>query len=329
LYQEAILQKSLGIDQMLHENCHGEHDGKSHILDKNTDAATTITTTCTATTIHTICMVPFAIQSLSCELQHRNQHMWNLVRVCVASLWRSKVASSSSSSSSSTYSMALKNKLSLCFQCGHLMHLDQNDLVMSLAERHQAAPTEHQILKALCEKIPTSFDNIHNDKNDNFSIQIDSHDVDKAIAMDFTTWNEYLQQQQQDSAISSSRNGNKEALNFIAEIYQDPCHCNMNKKKRDVLCRDNNEIKYHYLFAIMNLPSQNKEQEIQPGKILNHLKQFGIPRIHHHGALGYVPFGKKSIDASVTITMLQHFAYHGRLFSVMESLLAKQQKALF
>lgn len=69
---------------------------------------------------------------------------WCLVRLCVCSLYRSKFAS--------TARDALDNKLSFIFQDGLTINLDQRDFISSLAEKHQAAPSERQILEELCRR---------------------------------------------------------------------------------------------------------------------------------------------------------------------------------
>jgi transcriptional regulator NrdR family protein len=47
----------------------------------------------------------------------------------------------------------LTNRLTLVFEDGQAVTFEQDELVTSLAEQHQAAPSENQILKALQAKL--------------------------------------------------------------------------------------------------------------------------------------------------------------------------------
>jgi hypothetical protein len=70
--------------------------------------------------------------------------------VIVCTLWRSKLMSSSASASSH------KNSLNLVFEDGVVVSLHEGKFVAALAEQHQAAPCEYQILTALKEKLATT-----------------------------------------------------------------------------------------------------------------------------------------------------------------------------
>ncbi|EJK48040.1 hypothetical protein THAOC_33199 [Thalassiosira oceanica] len=100
--------------------------------------------------LHVICDIPMSSAALTHDLAARSRTLWCVVRLCVCALWRSKLASSSVSTETSP--TALENTLSFVFEDGIILTLDQEDLVKTLAEKHQAAPSEHQILVALCQK---------------------------------------------------------------------------------------------------------------------------------------------------------------------------------
>ena len=100
--------------------------------------------------LHVLCDVPMSSASLTHDLAARSRTLWCLVRLCVCALWRSKLASSSVSTGTPT--TTLENTLSFVFEDDIILTLDQEDLVKTLAEKHQAAPSEHQILVALCQK---------------------------------------------------------------------------------------------------------------------------------------------------------------------------------
>jgi hypothetical protein len=96
--------------------------------------------------LHVIAMVPLSSDQLSTDLQHRNRSHWSLVRLVVCTLWRSKLASSTSVS-------AHTNTLTVVFANGVVVTLGETEFVQALAEQHQAAPCEFQILSALSQKV--------------------------------------------------------------------------------------------------------------------------------------------------------------------------------
>jgi hypothetical protein len=97
--------------------------------------------------LHVVCAIPMPSSEVSTDLKHRNRIHWALVRVIVCTLWRSKLMSSSASASSH------KNSLYLVFEDGVVVSLHEGEFVSALAEQHQAAPCEYQILTALKEKL--------------------------------------------------------------------------------------------------------------------------------------------------------------------------------
>ena len=100
--------------------------------------------------LHVVCTIPMPSSEVSTDLRHRNRIHWALVRVIVCTLWRSKLMSSSASASSH------KNSLNLVFEDGVVVALHEGEFVAALAEQHQAAPCEYQILTALKEKLATA-----------------------------------------------------------------------------------------------------------------------------------------------------------------------------
>ena len=107
------------------------------------------------TFMHVLCFVPMSSSQVTTDLPQRSRVMWALVRVIVCTLWRSRLAAESASSSMSP----LETALTFVFQTDNndeddiAIRLDQQQLVTSMAEQHQAAPSEHQILSALCKQI--------------------------------------------------------------------------------------------------------------------------------------------------------------------------------
>ena len=102
------------------------------------------------TLLHFICHVPISADAVTTALNHRTRLMWCLVRCTVTSLWRSKLAGGKSTAS---LHPPPTNRLSLLFNDGIVLTLDQNDLVIDMASNHQAAPSEYQVLAAIRKKL--------------------------------------------------------------------------------------------------------------------------------------------------------------------------------
>ncbi|OQR88556.1 hypothetical protein THRCLA_22843 [Thraustotheca clavata] len=100
--------------------------------------------------MHVVCSIPISSDQLTPILANRSCEMWTMVRLAVVTLWRSRIASSNA-----TY---LSTSLSFLFQDGKTLTLKQDELVNSLAEQHQAAPSEYQILNAFCKMLLTNKD---------------------------------------------------------------------------------------------------------------------------------------------------------------------------
>ncbi len=99
-----------------------------------------------STCLNVVCTVPKSSKEISIQMEDRDQIHWKLVRVIVCSLWRSKLVSSKSK-------IHHTNSLRLVFEDGVVVALDEREFVEKLASKHQAAPSEFQILTALIDEI--------------------------------------------------------------------------------------------------------------------------------------------------------------------------------
>ncbi|KAG9402735.1 hypothetical protein AC1031_007342 [Aphanomyces cochlioides] len=100
-----------------------------------------------AQTLHVFCSIPLNHTTLSTDLAVRQSPLWNIVRVTVVTLWRSHLMRSDASD--------VKMALAFLFQDGAVVSLEQDALVRSMSEQHQAAPCEFQILQALMQTAPS------------------------------------------------------------------------------------------------------------------------------------------------------------------------------
>ena len=109
-------------------------------------------------TLHFVVNVPITSNMLSSKLTERSRIVWEIVRITVCSLWRSRVASTrlvppgamNSSETTRVSTCNLDNLLTLVFKDGLLLTISQSTIVDVLAVKHQAAPSEYQVLVALC-----------------------------------------------------------------------------------------------------------------------------------------------------------------------------------
>jgi len=125
--------------------------------------------------LHFICFIPINADQVTIDLYRRDRVLWCLVRCVVASLWRSRVATAIGCAADGTTSTTgacvhqggdsdadasptnrfgpLRTRLSLVFDDAIVLSLNQEDVVNSLAEQHQAAPSEYQILKFVRDRL--------------------------------------------------------------------------------------------------------------------------------------------------------------------------------
>jgi hypothetical protein len=104
--------------------------------------------------LQVVCLLPtLESRNVSTDLNLRSRALWCLVRCTVTSLWRSRLASSSTTASTTTTmgttTDSLSTALTLVFCDGTILRLRQDEIVKALAEQHQAAPCEYQILAAI------------------------------------------------------------------------------------------------------------------------------------------------------------------------------------
>ena len=97
--------------------------------------------------LHVLCTIPMSSEKLTVSVEARDRLHWCLVRVVVCTLWRSRLVSSSAGATSH------QNSLTLIFDDGVAVVLAEEAFVPALAEKHQAAPSEYQILTAIQEHV--------------------------------------------------------------------------------------------------------------------------------------------------------------------------------
>jgi hypothetical protein len=133
-----------------------EKTSSSSLVCTDTNSHSHSPATFTGLVLHFICEVPASSGDVSTRLDDRKHWIWCMVRCIVTSLWRSRLASGKGNSNApdqTSDTTVLQNRLSFLFQDGVTLTLDQWDLVTEMAEQHQAAPSEYQILFAVRQKL--------------------------------------------------------------------------------------------------------------------------------------------------------------------------------
>lgn len=253
--------------------------------------------------MHAVSMVPIKSSELSTDVSKRSFALWCIVRLCVCTLWRSRLASSVNENCNSGQ---LMNVLSIVFQDGLVLRLEQNDLVKSLADKHQAAPSEYQILNALCEKR----DSIHS-----------------SCSSKFVNWDqtfcEILKEKSQKSDIWRRRaiillaDGEiGEGKQFIRDMYRSKCFCGKQPQQQQVSNEEYNQI----VYVCVNLSLSNLlvgKRGSGTNEMVNAFSRFmAKSQIPIHNESIFSAGGEHAnIDClAAYLTILQHLHYHGLLF---------------
>jgi len=256
-------------------------------------------------TIHTIALVPMNSQSLTSDPLQRKRIMWCMVRICVCSLWRSKLASASTSSSTS--SEPLNNVLTFLFDDGIRITLKQREFTSAMAEKHKAAPSERQILEELCHRRDVAIskiDNIHIDVKQTCNDIVSSTKSLSTFALDFTN-----------HCNLPNHHSRKEIMNvaYSRRLFK---RIDMDK-----------ETPSWTLFTIIrvrsNLDNQLCNNTDGPTKriesihkiLLQALSKAGVQVRNQTLLLGQ----SSQDDEACTVTMLQHLDYQGYLYPLLNS----------
>jgi hypothetical protein len=255
-------------------------------------------------TIHTIALVPMNSQSLTSDPLQRNRIMWCMVRICVCSLWRSKLASTSSSLS--TTSEALNNVLTFLFNDGVRITLNQREFTSTMAERHKAAPSERQILEELCHRRDVAALKIDDIDVTSTCYDIISSNISmSSFALNFTNHctipNHHSQQEIMNVAYSSR---------LLQRI-------NMDKDTSEwtlfTILIVRSDVDIHFCDSTDGPTKQIKSIHKM---LLQALSKAGVQVRNQTSLLGQT----SQDDEACTVTMLQHLDYQGYLYPLLKSL---------
>ena len=227
-----------------------------------------------------------------------------MVRCTVTSLWRSRLAGGGTYSSINTVS----NRLTFLFQDGATLTLPQNYLVKSLAEQHQAAPSEYQILRMLRDKLEAlpAIDPVK-----------DWTSTSRAI------WRQLLEKDEagKPTCVIDFDFGSSDTELDNPQLFYSPISNSVNNSTRK---NEQNES-----CALILLPLWHGEEDESVAStstttttLLNERRR-AMLRVARKEKIPLVP-GRSILDTGrcidqegATITMLQHLVYQGRLFKLL------------
>jgi hypothetical protein len=236
----------------------------------------TSTLATTVPVLHFICLVPMASSELSTELSDRTRALWCLVRCTVASLWRSRLVGQGGKS-------PLTNRLTLVFEDGQAVTFEQDELVTSLAEQHQAAPSENQILNALQAKIKkVAAPAVQDWKTRAVAV------LERLVLEDNMTKPRYI--------LNTEAKGSDRDL-FRLFCNTDPQHASETNDSA---------------WVLLSIGPRVTALEDMEKNVLRACRKMKVPVIH-------CPALSSSCQdrEAGTITMVQHFAYQNRLFGML------------
>lgn len=241
--------------------------------------------------LHFIFLLPFSKEEVVSDISERNIWMWTLVRITVCALWRSRLASGVEEGNT--------NKLTLILSDGVFITFSQLELVQFLASKHQAAPSEHQILRAISEKLQE----IGKRNGDDWETIL--CDIGKVSSPEAITMFHFRKLTKRKKSVHS----------LFENIYRRNCICSC---EEEIGAKGN-----EYIFVMDHLVQEHFERQQQNSKrditdqMPKSLKRFAKKRglkLHRYEVLVDKDDGDDFYDSPATlVTMLQHFSYHGIL----------------
>jgi hypothetical protein len=262
------------------------------------------TTTSPTVSLHYILLLDIASTDLTCELAQRHYSLWCLVRCVVVALWRSKLGGGRKSNNKGGDNNNVTHQVTICYTNGRFQTLTPELLVLTMAEAHQAAPSEYQILQALLTQIPML------DRNPILQM------VDHVI--DFTV---------DDNNKTTKSNNNDDVDNdVIDQRFYDPVDNSLPlptqspttgakpRKTIAILLPINEKM------ILLPIKEKMKQHSFQNSIINASSKRGDVPMMVNGHHLIQLPLSGMMDRPATFITMVQHLAYQNRLLPLLLSL---------
>lgn len=310
LWKRAAASNNLGVQAITSEKDHATSIIKGTPKSK---ARGHFRSESTKVVLHFVCLIPMSSQELSVDLSKRSiTYSWHMIRSCVCALWRSRLASSCSTDDN-TDNDNFQNELSIIFDDGVCLFFEQKDLVKNLAEKHQAAPTEYQVLSTLCTK--RNEETMKRLKKlDWMSKLFPSYKVNDIVS--FKIRKIFCANRIPRGDETSS------VEDFIASFYAAPCFCAKHHRPLG------SSAYISFVFDVDTLPiirlsNMDARSSLVTKEKLKKARKKIIRVAQEEGiATSTLCFGSKGVIFGVDvvasfITMMQHFHYHGVLLGTL------------
>ena len=269
--------------------------------------------------LHILGLVPLRSDQVVMDLDQRDRTLWCIVRVLVSSLWRSRFAASSSQRTHNP----LNNVVTLVFLDGTYITLRQKEWVSSLAEQHQAAPSEYQVLKALIERIQECKSVSSKSTPVIWEQRVPLILDQLLVASDETTASSlrYVINLQSDAASNLTNNFYKQTKTTFSFSSPKSSHSDPNQSIWALLpiasttSRGDDQVLQEVQKAFLRVFDKDPKWNVSHQSVLAPIDSLSMTSENSCG----------DWEAS-SITMLQHFIYQDRLFIGQEGVLSKNGK---
>jgi hypothetical protein len=234
--------------------------------------------------MHVVTGVPFTRAQVSVALHDRKRPLWELIRLIVCTLWRSKVASVGAFSETGLTVMYMHILLS----DGATVSLTQEKFINEMAEQHQAAPSEYQVLMALCRILMKS----------------NQQELSEAATALFSTFAEQKMY-----------------------VIQCAAHSRYTKLWRQMLKKELDAASMttrtpHSLVVLLRSTNTNNAINVSHNALISAVPPSWTILSKE------ISFCGVGIDAAAaTIVMLQHFLYQNRLWISLDALVQRERKS--
>jgi hypothetical protein len=313
----------------------GKNNSKIEIAKKNIEVVNNNGRDCLF--FHSVIWLPYSLSDISLEIFNRSC-FHQLIQAIVCTLWRSRLGSEAHYSivennvdldkkdiNTEDDTSLIKPQLSIIFDNGKIFTITQNELALEMTKNHMAAPSEYQVLSSLIALLRNK-DSISSKNIDILSVlpfllpKDISMTKDKKMVKIVDIQNSFCS----NNDIVSSTLSSNSSSNLSFHAYKDDCWCSSNapintgKKHVIILFRNNHassQIHIQELRDIHILLNTFKYGEnITSRTLTKDSKMYCLTNMLQRQSDFSINKMNDYVSPGQSITILQHWAYHGRLF---------------
>lgn len=291
-----------------------------------------------------VVVVKLSLASTAVSLdQAARPHLLELVQLVVNTLWKSRMVSSGPDSLSGSVAIdsgAMVCELFLYFNDGVLLKIDQKTMAKRVEAMHCPAPSEQQILTILVDLL----------RDPDVTTRLDTTSTVASAELECAVFNRVLREVPayyvdhgrlfilQPSENTTSQLLEEESAPLSHFVYMSDCSCSQaanectNEKQEKEEDDDDDDSKGSTLILSMNFDtawvkknqfppvlrawySRKYSDRVDDTKVSEKVSK-RLKRLSKQHKLGAV-IGKGDVSSAHVIALLQHWAYHGRLFPAL------------